>query len=508
MNELVLTGNDLTVENVVEVALNQRKISLSAEAKDKIIASNNLVKEIANSGQAVYGISTGFGELSKVYIGKDKNEILQRNLILSHACAVGDPFSAEAVRAIMLLRLNTLCKGFSGVSPAVTDLLQEMLNRNVVPLIPEQGSLGASGDLANLAHMALVLIGEGQAFWQGELLSGEEALARSGLQPVVLSGKDGLAIINGTQIMAGLGSLALYEAKNLYLAANLASALSFEALHGITAAYDPRIHELRPHQGQIETAKLMLNALSGSQYVNSRPGDVQDPYTLRCIPQVHGAVRDALSYVEQVLEIEINSVTDNPIVFSATGEVISSGNFHGEPLALALDFLGITISELANISERRIERLVNPQLNYGLPAFLIVDGGVNSGLMIPQYVAASIVSENKVLAHPASVDSIPSSANKEDHVSMGAVAARKAGKIIENVRKVIAIEMMTAAQALDVQPRQKLGRSTAVLYEKVRSVVPVLSQDRILATDIMAVDEMLTQQDFYDDMRASLEQCN
>jgi len=504
MNKLVLTGNDLTIENVVEAARKQLKVSLSAEARDKIIASNNLVKEIAASGQAVYGISTGFGELSKVYIDKDKNEVLQKNLILSHACAVGEPFPAEVVRAIMLLRLNTLCKGFSGVSPAVTDLLQEMLNRDVIPLIPEQGSLGASGDLANLAHMALVLIGEGQAWYQGQLLSGAKALAKSGLQPVNLSGKDGLAIINGTQIMAGLGTLALWQAKNICLAANLSAALSFEALRGITAAYDDRVHQLRPHQGQVAAAKFMLKALSGSEYINSRPGDVQDPYTLRCIPQVHGAVIDSVSHVEKVFEIEINSVTDNPIVFSDTGEVISGGNFHGEPLALSLDYLGIAVSELANISERRIERLVNPQLNFGLPAFLIEGGGVNSGLMIPQYVAASIVSENKVLSHPASVDSIPSSANKEDHVSMGAIAARKAVKIVENVRKVIAIEMMTAAQALDVQPVRKLGKATAVLYDRIRTVIPVLTHDRVLADDIVAVEKILMEQDFYTDMRKIL----
>ncbi|HHU07010.1 MAG TPA: histidine ammonia-lyase [Clostridiaceae bacterium] len=504
MNKLVLTGNDLTIENVVEAARKQLKVSLSTEARDKIIASNNLVKEIAASGQAVYGISTGFGELSKVYIDKDKNEVLQKNLILSHACAVGEPFPAEVVRAIMLLRLNTLCKGFSGVSPAVTDLLQEMLNRDVIPLIPEQGSLGASGDLANLAHMALVLIGEGQAWYQGQLLSGAKALAKSGLQPVNLSGKDGLAIINGTQIMAGLGTLALWQAKNICLAANLSAALSFEALRGITAAYDDRVHQLRPHQGQVAAAKFMLKALSGSEYINSRPGDVQDPYTLRCIPQVHGAVIDSVSHVEKVFEIEINSVTDNPIVFSDTGEVISGGNFHGEPLALSLDYLGIAVSELANISERRIERLVNPQLNFGLPAFLIEGGGVNSGLMIPQYVAASIVSENKVLSHPASVDSIPSSANKEDHVSMGAIAARKAVKIVENVRKVIAIEMMTAAQALDVQPVRKLGKATAVLYDRIRTVIPVLTHDRVLADDIVAVEKILMEQDFYTDMRKIL----
>ena len=503
LKELVITGDSLTLPQVGEVARSGRKIVLSDRAREAIVQAHALVTEIVEAERAVYGVSTGFGELSTVHIGKDKNKCLQRNLILSHACALGEPLPKDVVRAIMLLRLNTLAKGFSGVSPAVTDLLINLLNLDIVPYIPEQGSLGASGDLANLAHMALVLIGEGQAWYRDELISGGEALNRAGLQPVVLSGKDGLAIINGTQIMAGIGSLSLLDAENLYLAANLAAALSFEALRGITAAYDSRIHSLRPHPGQLETARFMLNAVAGSEYVDSR-SDVQDPYTLRCVPQVHGAVLDAINYVAGTLSVEINAVTDNPIILTKTGEVISGGNFHGEPLALALDFLGLAVSELANISERRIERLVNPQLNYGLPAFLVEEGGVNSGLMIPQYVAAAIVSENKVLAHPASVDSIPSSANKEDHVSMGAIAARKAKAIVENVRRVLAIELLVAAQAIDVQPQRKLGRVTAKLYAKIRELVPTLEKDRVLATDIKSLAAMLSDVSFYEEMRSHI----
>ncbi len=501
MDVLILNGDNLTIENVMEVARKLRPVQLAAEAREKIEKSSRLVQEIARSGQAVYGISTGFGELSTVYIDQDQNEALQRNLILSHACALGQPLAADIVRAIMLLRLNTLAKGFSGVQPEVTNLLQELLNKKVTPYIPEQGSLGASGDLANLAHMALVLIGEGKAYFEKELLEGKDALRAAGLEAVTLAGKDGLALINGTQIMAALGSLTIYDANDLLFAANLAASLSFEALRGITAAYDPRIHKLRAHQGQIKTASFMLAAVEGSEYINTRPDDVQDPYTLRCIPQVHGAVGDALVHVEDILAIEINSVTDNPLVFAENADVISGGNFHGEPLALSLDYLGIALAELANISERRIERLINPQLNYGLPAFLIKESGVNSGLMIPQYVAAAIVSENKVLAHPASVDSIPSSANKEDHVSMGAFAARKACTIKDNLRRVLAIEMMTAAQALDTQNKRKLGRLTAPLYEKIRAIVPSLNEDRALSYDMAALEDMLKGEEFYLQMK-------
>lgn len=503
-NELIITGNNLTLLDVEAVARRKRRVALSDQASQRISKAKDLVDKIAGSNKAVYGISTGFGELSTVHISEDKNLCLQRNLILSHACGMGNPLPEDIVRAIMLLRLNTMAKGFSGVSPSVTALLTEFLNRNIIPYIPEQGSLGASGDLANLAHMALVLVGEGKAWYEGELLPGQEVLTRAGLEAVVLSGKDGLAIINGTQIMAGIGALVLYDAKDLYFAANLAAALTFEALRGITSAYDKRIHQARPHCGQIETANFLLRALQGSEYVDSRPDAVQDPYTLRCVPQVHGAVIDALAYVERVLETEFNSVTDNPLIFVETEEVISGGNFHGEPLALALDFLGIAAAELANMSERRIERLVNPQLNYGLPAFLVKNGGVNSGLMIPQYVAASIVSENKVLAHPASVDSIPSSANKEDHVSMGAIAARKAKQIVDNVRRVLAIEFLTAAQALDVQAKKQLGQATSALYDRIRERVPTLKKDRVLSEDMHELEDLLSDPVFYRDMRQVL----
>ncbi|MGI6089960.1 MAG: histidine ammonia-lyase [Saccharofermentanales bacterium] len=503
-NELIITGNNLTLLDVEAVARRKRRVALSDQASQRISNAKDLVNKIAGSNKAVYGISTGFGELSTVHISEDKNLCLQRNLILSHACGMGNPLPEDIVRAIMLLRLNTMAKGFSGVSPSVTALLTEFLNRNIIPYIPEQGSLGASGDLANLAHMALVLIGEGKAWYEEELLPGQEILTRAGLEAVVLSGKDGLAIINGTQIMAGIGALALYDAKDLYFAANLAAALTFEALRGMTSAYDKRIQQARPHSGQIETANFLLKALQGSEYVDSRPDAVQDPYTLRCVPQVHGAVIDALAYVERVLETEFNSVTDNPLIFVETGEVISGGNFHGEPLALALDFLGIAAAELANMSERRIERLVNPQLNYGLPAFLVKNGGVNSGLMIPQYVAASIVSENKVLAHPASVDSIPSSANKEDHVSMGAIAARKAKQIVDNVRRVLAIEFLAAAQALDVQAKKKLGQATSELYDRIRERVPTLKKDRVLSDNMNELEDMLSDPVFYQDMRQVL----
>ena len=336
-NELIITGNNLTLLDVEAVARRKRRVALSDQASQRISKAKDLVDKIAGSNKAVYGISTGFGELSTVHISEDKNLCLQRNLILSHACGMGNPLPEDIVRAIMLLRLNTMAKGFSGVSPSVTALLTEFLNRNIIPYIPEQGSLGASGDLANLAHMALVLVGEGKAWYEGELLPGQEVLTRAGLEAVVLSGKDGLAIINGTKLWPESGPV-LYDAKDLYFAANLAAALTFEALRGITSAYDKRIHQARPHCGQIETANFLLRALQGSEYVDSRPDAVQDPYTLRCVPQVHGAVIDALAYVERVLETEFNSVTDNPLIFVETEEVISGGNFHGEPLALALIF--------------------------------------------------------------------------------------------------------------------------------------------------------------------------
>ncbi len=489
---VIITGADLTIEDVVSVARFHAKVELAPDAKKRIEDSKKIVNDIVESGVPTYGISTGFGELSTVAISKDQNGALQRNLIISHACGVGNPFPEDIVRAIMLLRLNTHASGFSGVTPAIPEILKDMLNEGVIPFVPEKGSLGASGDLANLAHIALSMIGEGKAYYKGELMPSKDALAKAGLKPVVLSGKDGLGIINGTPVMSGIGALAVHDAEQLVKTANMGASLVFEAFNGITAALDPRIHQSRPHKGQIETAKFLLEMLEGSSSINTRENDVQDPYTLRCVPQVHGASTDAIAHVREVLEIEINSVTDNPLVFPDNHDVISGGNFHGQPIALNMDFLGIAVSELANISERRTERMVNPQLNGGLPAFLIENGGVNSGFMIPQYTAASLVSENKVLAHPASVDSITSSGNKEDHVSMGTNAARKITEIIKNTRLVLAIEWLVAAQACDLRGIKQYGKGTAKMMKLIREHISKVSEDRILYNDIMKTLEIVS----------------
>mgnify|MGYP002738660898 CR=1 FL=1 len=488
---VTVKGRDLSLTDVWLVAREKQKVVLDDEAVERIAKAKKVVDKIAMDGTPTYGISTGFGELSTVYIEPDKNESLQRNLILSHACGVGDPFPEDVVRAIMLLRLNTLAVGYSGVSDEVPEILVDMLNKGVTPYVPSKGSLGASGDLANLAHVALVMLGEGEAFYEGKRMKGSEALEAAGIKPVRLNGKDGLALINGTQIMAALGTLSAVESMLLLLQADMGTALTFEAFNGITKALDPRIHQLRAQPGQMAVAENLLSLLEGSSSVDTRPNDVQDPYTLRCVPQVHGATVDAINYVAEVLTREINAVTDNPIVFPETGEVISGGNFHGQPLAITLDFLAIAVAELANISERRTERLVNPQLSGNLPAFLIKESGVNSGFMIPQYTAAALVSENKVLTHPASVDSITSSANKEDHVSMGANAARKLREVIKNTRQVLAIEWMVAAQAIDLREIDKLGRGTADIYAAVREKVDYLAEDRILHYDLIALNDLL-----------------
>lgn len=501
---VTVTGKDLTIEDIVAVSRQNAEVKISDDSKKRIKDSKKIVEDIVKSGKPTYGISTGFGELSTVTITKDQNGALQRNLILSHSCGVGNPFPEDIVRAIMLLRLNTHASGFSGVSPEVPEILLQMLNKGVTPFVPEKGSLGSSGDLANLAHIALVMIGEGKAYYGGKLLDGKKALAAAGLKPVTLSGKDGLAIINGTPVMSGIGALALHDAEQLLKTANMGASLVFEAFRGITAALDPRIHKSRPHKGQMDTAAFILKMLKGSSSVNSREGDVQDPYTLRCVPQVHGASADAIAYVRKVLEIEINSVTDNPLVFPDNHDVISGGNFHGQPIAITMDFLGIAVSELANISERRIERLVNPQLNGGLPAFLIENGGVNSGFMIPQYTAACLVSENKVLAHPASVDSITSSGNKEDHVSMGTTAARKITEIVKNTRHVLAIEWLTAAQACDLRGIKKYGKGTGEMMNLIRKNISTVTKDRILHNDIMKTLEIISNDENIDKIAAAV----
>ncbi len=488
---LQINGRELTLEEVRQVAYGRRSVAISQEALRDMEASYALVQAILASGRPTYGISTGFGDLSRVSISEEENVHLQHNLIRSHACAVGPPMSRPVTRAMMLLRLNALCVGYSGINPLVAQRLADFINLGITPLVPEQGSLGASGDLANLAHMALVLLGEGQAELDGSLVSGRQALDMRGLEAVRLVGKDGLALINGTSGMLALGILTLLEAEDCLDAADAAAALTFEALRGFRAAYDPGIHTLRRQEGQIETARRLLSMLEGSAYADSRTEDVQDAYTLRCVPQVHGASRDALAYVRTVFDREVNAVTDNPLVFSQRGAVLSGGNFHGQPLALALDFLAIAVSELANISERRTERMVNPQLSNGLPAFLCDKGGVQSGFMIPQYVAASLVSENKILSHPASVDSIPSSANKEDHVSMGAAAARKARQVVRNTSRVLAIELLAGAQALDLQPGRELGAGTRLIYQAIRSQISKLTEDRPMSADIEALADLV-----------------
>ncbi len=486
---IAITGQDLVTEDIIHIARFNQKVELSEDAKTRILRAYQVVEQKIEGGTPVYGVTTGFGKLSSVYIDQEQSKQLQKNLIMSHACGVGQPFSEEVTRAIMLLRANTLANGHSGVNPRVVDTLVDMLNKGVHPVIPEKGSLGASGDLANLAHVALVMIGLGEAVYQNERTDGKTAMEKAGIPVISLAGKDGLGLINGTQIMTALGSIHIHEAENLMKTANIAAALTLEALQGLTNAMDPRIQNVRPHAGQIICAKELLQLLEGSTNVN-KSGRVQDAYTLRCVPQVHGASMDAINYTKNVLSIEMNSVTDNPIVFPEEGDIISGGNFHGQPLALALDFLAIALSELANISERRIERLVNPQLS-GLPAFLSKQSGINSGYMIPQYTAACLVSENKILAHPASVDSIPSSANQEDHVSMGAISARKAGTIVENVRNVLAIELMCAVQAIDLQAPGKLGKGTKAAYDTIRKIVPVLEADRVLYYDINRISELL-----------------
>lgn len=488
--EVILDGDSLTIQDVVAVARQHKPVAVSPAGLAKLERARAMVDRFIAEDKVVYGLTTGFGKFSTVTISKEQTEELQENLIISHAVGVGEPFPEEIVRAMMLLRANALTKGHSGARPVVVATLLEMLNKGVHPVIPEKGSLGASGDLAPLSHMVLVLIGKGEAFYNGERMPGAAAMTKAGIQAVKLKAKEGLALINGTQAMTAVGALAYHDAVGLAKLADVAAAMSVEALEGITPAFDPQVHAVRPHPGQIQAAANLRRLLAGSEIIGGAThGRVQDAYALRCTPQVHGASRDALEYVRRAVETEINSVTDNPILFPETGEVISGGNFHGQPMALAFDFLGIAAAELANISERRTERLVNPALSNGLPAFLCQNGGLNSGFMICQYSAASLVSENKVLAHPASVDSIPSSANQEDHVSMGTIAARKARSIVENAANVLAIELLCAAQGIDLRGG-KPGRGSGAGYRAVRKAVSFMERDREIWPDMRAVEKL------------------
>ncbi|MGL5439615.1 MAG: histidine ammonia-lyase [Filifactoraceae bacterium] len=491
MKSIVITGNSLTLEEMVAVCREGVNVKLSDEAKGKVLASRKIVDDFVNNEAVIYGITTGFGKFSNVSISKDEAKLLQKNLIVTHAVGAGDPFTEDIARGILLLRINNLSKGYSGVELKTIETMVDMLNKGVTPVIPEKGSLGSSGDLAPLSHMVLPMIGLGEACYKGERLLGAEAMKRAGIDTIELTSKEGLALINGTQAMTSVGALTTWDAIQLAKIADIVGALSVEAHYGITTAYDHKVHDVRPHRGQGDTARILLELLEGSKNT-TKQGEirVQDAYSLRCMPQVHGASKDAINYVKSKVEIEMNSVTDNPIIFPETLEGISGGNFHGQPMALSFDFLGIAIAELANISERRLERLVNPALSE-LPAFLVKNGGLNSGFMIVQYSAAALVSENKVLAHPASVDSIPSSANQEDHVSMGTIAARKAKEILGNARRVLAMELMGACQGVDLRGNKGLGKGTNVAYELTRNVCKKLEEDRPLYEDINACESIL-----------------
>jgi histidine ammonia-lyase len=490
MNTIKLNGSELTITDVINIAFHGYKVEIDEAAKDGIIKSRKIVDDIVNNNKIAYGINTGFGKFSNVTISKDECKDLQRKLILSHACSTGDNFPKEIVRSIMLLRANALSKGYSGIRLCVIETLLEMLNKGVHPIIREKGSLGASGDLSPLAHMVLPMLGEGEAEFNGEILPGKIAMERAGIAIVELTSKEGLALINGTQVMTGAGVVALYNSINLLKLSDIAAALSLEALRGIRTAFDPRVQNVRPHAGQAVTAKNILSLIDGSTFVTDQ-GEIrtQDAYTLRCVPQVHGASKDAVNYVKRTVDIEMNSATDNPLIFD-NGDVISGGNFHGQPIALSFDFLGIAVAEIANISERRLERLINSNLN-DLPAFLAKNGGLNSGFMITQYAAAALVSENKVLAHPACVDSIPSSANQEDHVSMGSISVNKSLEIVNNVRRVLATEIMAACQAIDFREGLKLGVGTAEAYRLVREHVAFIEEDTIMYKEIDKCEELL-----------------
>ncbi len=503
--EIVIGNGRLPLEAVATVAGFSSRVRLSGGAIQKIKASRKLVENIIKKNRTVYGITTGFGKFAEVRISLDEIDQLQENLIRSHATGVGQVFQPHQVRAIMLLQANQLAKGASGVRPVVLEQLLGLLNNDIIPLVPQQGSVGASGDLSPLAHIGLVMIGRGQAFYKGKIVGGAEALRKAGLKPLVLKAKEGLAITNGTEVMTAVGILNLLAAQALCALADIAGAMSLEALRGTDRAFDPKIHLLRPHAGQINSAENLRRLLAGSQIRKSHQDckRVQDSYSLRCMPQVHGATRTALMHVRQVLETELNSVTDNPLVFVKNHEVISGGNFHGQPVALAMDYLGLAVAELADISERRLARLLDASLS-GLPGFLTQHGGLNSGLMIIQNTAASLVSENKVLAHPSSVDSIPTSANQEDHVSMGTIGARKAGQICDNVRYVLACEMLAAAQGLEFLKPLKPGKGVEAAYSVIRKKVKAFKHDREFYQDIEAINDMMQDGEILDGVEKAI----
>lgn len=501
MKEIILDGESLTFEQVAAVAygkVNSLQVLLSEKAKENVNRAADAVQKLLERGEIAYGITTGFGAFKDKIISREEVEKLQRNIVISHAVGVGNTFDIPTTRAIMLIRANTLARGFSGIRLETLEMLLALLNKGIHPLIPEKGSLGASGDLAPLAHMACVLIGEGEAEFEGEIFQAKDILQKTDLKPVTLAAKEGLALTNGTTVMTAVGILETSKAIKLANLADISGCLSLEALNGTLMAFDERIHSLRPHPRQMQCAKNLRDILQGSEFTRKfDPTNVQDAYTLRCMPQVHGACRDAIAYAEWLLTLELNSVTDNPLIFCDENceniEVISGGNFHGEPLALAFDYLSIALTELGNISERRIMRLTDEASNsHTLPAFLTENGGLNSGFMIVQYTAAALCTENKVLAHPASVDTIPTSANVEDHVSMGATSALKLRQIAENLEQILALELFSAAQGVEFRKKivgkdKKLGKKTQPIYNLIRAEVPFIEEDVLMYPYIQKV---------------------
>ncbi|SDI90041.1 histidine ammonia-lyase [Natribacillus halophilus] len=490
---LILDGASLNLEGMKKLLYEKERLTVSAHSLEKVEESRKAVEKIVAEGKIVYGINTGFGKFSDVLIEKEDVAELQRNLIHSHACGVGEPFPEVASRAMLILRTNALLKGYSGVRPLLIEKLVDLINAHIHPVIPQQGSLGASGDLAPLAHLALTLMGEGEVFYKKERVPAANALEEERIEPISLTAKEGLALINGTQAMTAMGVVTYLEAENIAYYADLVSAVTMEGLRGIIDAFDADIHLARGYQEQIDVAARIRQYLKDSR-LTTKQGElrVQDAYSIRCIPQVHGATWQTLGYVKDKLEIEMNAATDNPLIFDQGEKVISGGNFHGQPIALAMDFLKVAIAEIANISERRVERLVNPQLN-DLPPFLSPSPGLESGAMIMQYTAASLVSENKTLAHPASVDSIPSSANQEDHVSMGTIASRHAYQTIANTRKVLAIEAICALEAAEYRGIDRMASSTHTFLKHVRAFIPPITMDRIFSKDIQKMDEWLKE---------------
>lgn len=501
-NQIIIDGQSLTTDQVAFVAFHsgsEVKVSIAPDSMTKMQRSRQFVFDVVKKGEPVYGINTGFGALSSKHIAEKDLATLQVNLIRSHCTGVGRPFSKEVTRAIMLLRANCLASGFSGVEPSIVELLCDFLNSDITPVVPEKGSVGASGDLAPLSHIALALIGEGEVEYKGKIVSSHFAIHDIGKKPAVLGPKDGLALINGTACMAALGSLALYEARNIVKLADISTCLTLDGVKGTARAYHPLITSLKPHPGQIHCVENLNRLLANSPLKDSHPdcGKVQDPYSLRCVPQVHGAVRQTLIHAEEVLGREINSVTDNPLIFVDEGLVVSGGNFHGEAIALAMDYLAMGMSEIANICERRIEKMMNPSFS-DLPAFLTKNSGLNSGLMIAHVTAAALVSENKVLCHPASVDSVPTSTDKEDHVSMGVTSGRKLLEVVENVKNVLAIELLCNTQALDFQRPLKTSPALEAVYECIRTHVPTIDEDRVFYKDMNNILKLINNEDIID----------